>query len=65
MAGLRGNTTKIHLVVDANGNHVNVDITGRNFAEVVKAIFHLLEELVPNKPLGVSKYEDLVIFVAD
>lgn len=33
--------------------------------EVVKTICHLLEELVPNKPAGVSKYEDLITFVTD
>ncbi|WP_070968054.1 dTDP-glucose 4,6-dehydratase [Vibrio sonorensis] len=33
--------------------------------EVVKAICELLEELVPNKPKGVDKYEDLITYVAD
>ncbi|AHG74148.1 dTDP-glucose 4,6-dehydratase 2 [Mannheimia sp. USDA-ARS-USMARC-1261] len=33
--------------------------------EVVRTICHLLEELVPNKPAGVAKYEDLITFVTD
>ena len=31
--------------------------------DVVKAICDLLEELVPNKPGGVSSYQDLIVFV--
>ncbi|QLD33738.1 dTDP-glucose 4,6-dehydratase [Mannheimia varigena] len=33
--------------------------------EVVKTICQLLEELVPNKPAGVGKYEDLITYVTD
>ncbi|CUS47083.1 MAG: dTDP-glucose 4,6-dehydratase RfbB [Idiomarinaceae bacterium HL-53] len=33
--------------------------------EVVQTICALLEELVPNKPGGLKKYEDLIRFVAD
>ena len=33
--------------------------------EVVEAICDLLEELAPDKPLGVSKYCDLITFVKD
>lgn len=33
--------------------------------EVVKTICQLLEELVPNKPAGVEKYEDLITYVTD
>jgi dTDP-glucose 4,6-dehydratase len=33
--------------------------------EVVKTICELLEELVPNKPVNVLKYEDLIEFVKD
>ncbi|PJG84395.1 dTDP-glucose 4,6-dehydratase [Conservatibacter flavescens] len=33
--------------------------------EVVKTICSLLEELVPNKPQGVAKYEDLITYVKD
>ncbi|WP_443090756.1 dTDP-glucose 4,6-dehydratase [Basfia succiniciproducens] len=33
--------------------------------EVVKTLCTLLEELVPNKPAGVMKYEDLICYVAD
>ncbi|SIO93722.1 dTDP-glucose 4,6-dehydratase [Vibrio spartinae] len=33
--------------------------------EVVKTICGLLEELVPNKPEGVTKYEDLIAYVKD
>ncbi|MDD6911475.1 dTDP-glucose 4,6-dehydratase [Actinobacillus minor] len=33
--------------------------------EVVRAICGLLEELVPNKPAGVAKYEDLITYVTD
>lgn len=33
--------------------------------EVVKTICALLEELVPNKPAGVAKYEDLITYVQD
>lgn len=33
--------------------------------EVVRTICALLEELVPNKPAGVAKYEDLITYVTD
>lgn len=33
--------------------------------EVVKTICALLEELVPEKPAGVARYEDLITFVTD
>ncbi|MFW5426540.1 MAG: dTDP-glucose 4,6-dehydratase [Methylophagaceae bacterium] len=33
--------------------------------EVVKTICELLEELAPNKPEGVNKYQDLITFVTD
>ncbi|WP_053062436.1 dTDP-glucose 4,6-dehydratase [Photobacterium aquae] len=33
--------------------------------EVVKTICTLLEELVPNKPQGVARYEDLITYVTD
>ncbi|WP_261885140.1 dTDP-glucose 4,6-dehydratase [Vibrio pomeroyi] len=33
--------------------------------EVVKTICSLLEELVPNKPEGVSQYQDLITYVTD
>lgn len=33
--------------------------------EVVKTICSLLEELAPNKPSGVAKYEDLITYVTD
>lgn len=33
--------------------------------EVVKTICALLEELVPNKPAGVAKYEELITYVQD
>jgi len=33
--------------------------------DVVKAICTLLEELVPNKPNGVTRYEDLITYVTD
>lgn len=33
--------------------------------EVVRTICVLLEELLPNKPAGVAKYEDLITYVAD
>ncbi|RXJ74680.1 dTDP-glucose 4,6-dehydratase [Veronia nyctiphanis] len=33
--------------------------------EVVKTICSLLEELVPNKPAGVAKYQDLITYVKD
>jgi len=33
--------------------------------DVVRAICGLLEELVPHKPLGVDRYEDLIVYVAD
>ncbi|MDA9557901.1 dTDP-glucose 4,6-dehydratase [Vibrio sp.] len=33
--------------------------------EVVKTICSLLEELVPNKPEGIEKYEDLITYVKD
>ncbi|WP_373778045.1 dTDP-glucose 4,6-dehydratase [Glaesserella sp.] len=33
--------------------------------EVVRAICELLEELVPHKPAGVERYEDLITYVSD
>lgn len=33
--------------------------------DVVKSICALLEELAPNKPEGLSRYEDLITFVTD
>ncbi|ASU15264.1 dTDP-glucose 4,6-dehydratase [Actinobacillus pleuropneumoniae] len=33
--------------------------------DVVRTICSLLEELVPNKPAGVKKYEDLITYVTD
>lgn len=33
--------------------------------DVVRTICTLLEELVPNKPVGVEKYEDLITYVTD
>ncbi|WP_105188472.1 dTDP-glucose 4,6-dehydratase [Pseudoalteromonas sp. T1lg48] len=33
--------------------------------DVVKTICRLLEELVPNKPIGVTNYEDLITYVTD
>ena len=33
--------------------------------EVVETICHLLEELAPEKPIGVNNYRDLIIFVKD
>ncbi|PHS26834.1 MAG: dTDP-glucose 4,6-dehydratase [Methylophaga sp.] len=33
--------------------------------DVVKTICELLEELAPNKPAGVDKYQDLITFVTD
>lgn len=33
--------------------------------EVVKTICSLLEELAPNKPIGLDRYEDLITFVND
>ncbi|AWW34034.1 dTDP-glucose 4,6-dehydratase [Mannheimia varigena] len=33
--------------------------------EVVRVICALLEELAPNKPSGIKKYEDLITYVAD
>ncbi|MCP5160065.1 MAG: dTDP-glucose 4,6-dehydratase [Hahellaceae bacterium] len=33
--------------------------------EVVKTLCSLLEELAPNKPEGLNKYEDLITYVAD
>ena len=33
--------------------------------DVVRTICALLEELVPNKPAGVAKYEDLITYVTD
>lgn len=37
----------------------------RTNMQVVRTICELLEELAPNKPLGIKKYEDLITFVAD
>ncbi|TNH00901.1 dTDP-glucose 4,6-dehydratase [Testudinibacter sp. TR-2022] len=33
--------------------------------EVVKTICNLLEELVPNKPQGIDRYQDLITYVTD
>jgi dTDP-glucose 4,6-dehydratase len=33
--------------------------------DVVESICNLLEELAPNKPIGVSRYKDLITFVKD
>lgn len=33
--------------------------------DVVKAICNLLEELAPNKPKGIQRYEDLITYVTD
>jgi dTDP-glucose 4,6-dehydratase len=33
--------------------------------EVVESICNLLEELAPDKPLGLGKYQDLITFVKD
>ncbi len=33
--------------------------------EVVKTVCNLLEELAPEKPIGVNRYQDLIIFVKD
>ena len=33
--------------------------------EVVRTICSLLEELAPNKPAGVARYEDLITYVTD
>lgn len=33
--------------------------------DVVKEICNLLEELVPNKPLGINQYSDLITYVTD
>ena len=33
--------------------------------DVVKAICELLEELAPNKPEGLARYEDLITYVTD
>lgn len=33
--------------------------------DVVNTLCGLLEEMVPNKPAGISKYHDLITFVAD
>jgi len=33
--------------------------------DVVKTICELLEELAPNKPVGVNSYQDLITFVVD
>lgn len=44
------------------------NIGGRNEKaniDVVRTICALLEELVPNKPAGVAKYEDLITYVKD
>ncbi|KEY90231.1 dTDP-glucose 4,6-dehydratase [Candidatus Photodesmus katoptron] len=33
--------------------------------EVMKTIYSILEELVPNKPNGANKYQDLITYVTD
>jgi dTDP-glucose 4,6-dehydratase len=37
----------------------------RKNIEVVKTICHLLDDLVPNKPNGISNYEQLITYVTD
>lgn len=39
--------------------------TEKNNIEIVQTICHLLEEIVPNKPIGVTQYEHLIQYVTD
>ncbi|BCV35979.1 dTDP-glucose 4,6-dehydratase [Shewanella algae] len=58
----------LHLVVTKGEIGETYNIGGHNEKanlEVVHTICNLLEELVPNKPLGVEKYADLITFVKD
>lgn len=55
-------------VLDSGKIGETYNIGGHNEMEniqVVKTICSILEELVPNKPSGVGKYEDLITYVKD
>ncbi|HGH7012327.1 TPA: dTDP-glucose 4,6-dehydratase [Neisseria meningitidis] len=52
--------------IDSAGEFIQTNIIGTfNLLEVVRTICALLEELVPNKPQGVARYEDLITYVKD
>ena len=50
---------KVGETYNIGGHNENANI------DVVRTICSLLEELVPNKPEGVAKYEDLITYVKD
>jgi dTDP-glucose 4,6-dehydratase len=58
----------LYQVVTRGGVGETYNIGGHNEKqniEVVEAICQLLEELAPQKPMGVSHYRDLITYVAD
>jgi dTDP-glucose 4,6-dehydratase len=58
----------LYKVVTEGGVGETYNIGGHNEKaniDVVKTICALLEELVPNKPVGVVHYQDLITYVAD
>ncbi|MCR9298800.1 dTDP-glucose 4,6-dehydratase [Vibrio fluvialis] len=58
----------LYLVATQGVSGESYNIGGHNEKEnieVVKSICALLEELVPDKPVGVVKYEDLIEYVSD
>ena len=58
----------LYLVATSGGIGETYNIGGHNERkniEVVETICALLEELVPQKPQGISRYHDLITFVAD
>lgn len=58
----------LYLVATTGATAETWNIGGHNERtnlDVVKTICHLLEELAPQKPAGVARYEDLITFVAD
>lgn len=58
----------LYTVVTKGKNGETYNIGGHNEKkniEVVKAICELLDELVPVKPVGISRYSDLITFVED
>jgi len=57
----------VKVALEANDG-VTYNIGGHNEVkniDVVKTLCTLLEDLVPNKPEGVAKYEDLIRYVKD
>lgn len=58
----------LYVVLTAGRIGETYNISGHNERtniEVVRTICHLLEELMPHKPAGVVRYQDLITYVSD